>query len=209
MMLEEIKQRYTAESTSCSNLSCGSNVQFLDLKAGETVLDLGCGRGAETMEAAALAGPAGKAVGLDLTEAMIEAAEKDAAERGVANVAFTAGNIEALPFEEKTFDAVMSNCVINHAEDKQRAYREIFRVLKENGRFVISDAVTREALPESVKNDPAAWAQCFGGAVTEAEYLASIRAAGFPKVEILKRREYLKNSYEFISLTIRAVKQGA
>lgn len=94
----------------------------------------------------------------------------------------------------------MSNCVINHAKDKKAVYDEIFRVLKSGGRFVISDAVTKFPLPLEIKNGPEAWAQCFGGYVTEDEYLDNIRNAGFEKITILKRRDYLKNNYDFTSL---------
>lgn len=205
-MHDNIRERYAEEASSCSNLSCGSNMDLLRVSAGETVLDLGCGRGADTIEAARRAGPEGLAVGLDLTEAMVEKAAENADNADVANARFICGDIENLPFGDRTFDAVTSNCVINHARDKTRVYREIFRVLRPGGRFVVSDAVTKKPLPEDIKNDPEAWAQCFGGAVTEKEYLDSIAAAGFDRLHIRNRREYVKNSYDFISLTIEAYK---
>ena len=202
----KIQQRYTSESQSNCNLSCGSNLDFLDIKEGESVLDLGCGRGTETMQAAMLTGQAGLAVGLDITQAMIDEALRISEGVGIGNTRFYKGDIESLPFENCFFDAVMSNCVINHAKDKEKVYREIFRVLKVNGRFVVSDAVTKHSLPDEIKNDPDAWAQCFGGAITEEKYLSSIRNAGFSSIDILKRREYIKNGFDFISLTIRAKK---
>lgn len=205
-MHKAIVKRYTKESTMCSNLSCGSNLAYMDIELGEYVLDLGCGRGSETIEAARLAGQSGKAVGLDITPSMILQAKAQALSVGTKNIDFVHGDIENLPFEDMTFHAVMSNCVINHARSKKTVYKEIHRILKPGGRFVISDAVTKESLPESVKNDPQAWADCYGGAVTEQEYLDSIHAAGFEKVNILHRREYLKNGYDFISLTILAYK---
>ena len=201
-----IINRYEAESAQTCSLSCGGSLDELEVRQGETVLDLGCGRGEDTIEAAKRTGPDGMAVGLDLTEAMIKKAAELAAEAGLQNVFFVQGDIECLPFRDNRFDGVMSNCVINHAKDKNRAYREILRVLRPGGRLVVSDAVTKEPLPEDVKNDPEAWAQCFGGAVTEEEYLESIMTAGFVRIEILNRREYLKNGYDFISLTIKAVK---
>ena len=203
---EKITKRYEAESEQCCPLGCGSALDEISVRRGESILDLGCGRGEDTIEAARLAGPEGMAVGLDLTEAMIEKAIALATRKGVRNALFAQGDIEKLPFRDKAFDGVMSNCVINHAKDKGRVYREIQRVLKPGGRFVVSDAVTKYPLPARVKDDPEAWAQCFGGAITEEEYLESILIAGFGKVEILNRREYLKNGYDFISLTIKAVK---
>jgi ubiquinone/menaquinone biosynthesis C-methylase UbiE len=205
-MTDEIQGRYTKESSCCSNLSCGSNLDYLNITAGENILDLGCGRGQETLQAARLAGAKGKATGLDITQAMIDTAVKNAIEAGTGNTSFIHGDIENLPFNNDSFDAVMSNCVINHAKDKKNVYREIFRVLKDRGRFVISDAVTREPLPDNIKKDPEAWAQCFGGAITEEEYFESIKFSGFNEIKILNRREYIKNSFEFISLTIMAVK---
>lgn len=205
-MYNEIQKRYTEESAGSCNLSCGSNLDFIKIISGENILDLGCGRGVETIQAAILAGPRGNAAGLDLTQAMIDKALANAADAGVQNISFVKGDIEELPFKEGIYDAVMSNCVINHAKSKVRAYSEIFRVLKAGGRFVISDAVTKVPLPPEVKNDPQAWAECFGGAITESEYLENIKSCGFQEIKILKRREYLKNGYDFISLTIMATK---
>lgn len=203
---EKIINRYEGESSQSCSLSCGSTLDELEVRQGEEILDLGCGRGVDTIEAARLAGTKGMAIGLDLTESMVKQAIDYATREKVRNVAFAQGNIENLPFKENSFDGVMSNCVINHAKDKSKVYREINRVLKPGGRFVVADAVTKHPLPAEVKNDPEAWAQCFGGAITEEEYLESILNAKFDKVEILNRREYLKNGYDFISLTIKAVK---
>lgn len=201
----EIKERYTKESDNSCNLSCGSNIDFLHIVTGERILDLGCGRGKEAIKAAELTGSTGFVVGLDITPAMVSEAQLSS--EGIENVSFVVGDIEELPFKNEFFDAVMSNCVINHAKSKTKVYSEIYRVLKKGGRFVISDAVTKQPLPLEVKNDPEAWAQCFGGAVTEKEYLKSIITAGFYDVQILNRREYVKNGYDFISLTILASKK--
>lgn len=205
-MRTEIQARYTIESSASCNLSCGNNLNSLGLQPGEHVLDLGCGRGQETIEAAGQVGTTGWATGLDLTQAMIDEARSQAAAAGVENIGFVHGDIEALPFSAASYDAVISNCVINHARSKQKAYEEIHRVLKPGGRFVISDAVTKFPLPLHVKSDPAAWADCFGGALTQEEYLDSISSAGFGEIRILKRREYIKNGYDFISLTLIGIK---
>ncbi|WP_010245026.1 methyltransferase domain-containing protein [Acetivibrio cellulolyticus] len=207
-MLNEIQSRYSKERDNSCNLSCGNNLDFLKISPGENILDLGCGRGNETIQAAIQTGPHGKAIGLDITQEMIDVALSNAEGIGISNIWFVKGDIENLPFDERIFDAVISNCVINHAKSKIKVYSEIFRVLKTGGRFVISDAVTKYPLPSEIKNDPEAWAQCFGGAVTEIEYLDSITSSGFKNIEILKRREYIKNGYDFISLTIMATKQG-
>jgi arsenite methyltransferase len=203
---QEIQDRYEAEATSCCSLGCGSTLEALNISHGEKILDLGCGRGEETLQAAHMVGSDGLATGMDLTEAMVIKARANAEQVGAGNAEFVQGDIEALPFPDNRFDGVMSNCVINHAPDKLKVYREIRRVLREGGRFVVADAVTKESLPENVKNDPQAWAQCYGGAITESEYLEAIQKAGFSEVYILSRREYIKNGYDFISLTIKAVK---
>lgn len=204
--LETIQTRYGNLSNQTCSLSCGHNLEFLDLKTGDRVLDLGCGKGLEAMTAARLVGESGTVVGLDLTPEMIQTAIIHAREAGVRNVQFLAGDMERLLFEDCSFDVAMSNCVINHARDKGLVYREIYRVLKPGGKMVISDVVSKIPLPVHIKNDPESWAACFGGAITEWEYLQSIRQAGFIDIDILKRREYQKNGYDFISLTIRAQK---
>lgn len=202
----KIKERYTMESSHEDSLSCGNTLLDLKPLPGEWILDLGCGRGTDTIEVAKKVGKDGKAVGLDLTESMVAMATERALAKKVDNIEFVHGDIEDLPFPMNTFDGVISNCVINHAKDKGKVYREIQRILKPGGRFVVSDPVTRDPLPNEVKEDPDAWAQCFGGAITEEEYLHSIHSAGFGTVDIINRREYLKNGYDFISLTIKAVK---
>lgn len=201
-----IKNRYEKESQNSYSLGCGSNLSHLSIEQGEIILDLGCGRGEETILAARSTGKNGFVHGLDITPAMLAEAEKNAKAAGTLNVDFTVGDIEKLPYESNFFNAATSNCVINHARDKQQAYREIYRVLKPDGRFVVSDAVSVDPLPLSVKNDPEAWAQCYGGAVTEAEYLKAVSLAGFSSIETLNRREYLKNGFDFVSLTIKAYK---
>lgn len=203
---QEIQNRYDEEAASCCSLGCGSTLSALEILPGEHILDLGCGRGEDTLQAAQMVGSRGLVMGLDLTENMVVKARENAMQAGVNNAEFVQGDIEGLPFSEDSFDGIMSNCVINHAPDKLKVYREIRRVLRAGGRFVVADAVTKVPLPEHVKNDPQAWAQCYGGAITEKEYLEAIQTAGFSKVWILNRREYIKNGYDFISLTIKAVK---
>lgn len=200
-----VKERYTEEAVSCSTLSCGSNLEYIRWKSDGVILDLGCGRGKETIYAAKKM-PNGKAVGVDITEAMIEEAKVNLIRENLTNVEFMKGDIENLPLKDETFDYVISNCVINHAKNKQRAYSEIRRVLKSSGYFVISDPVTKFPLPQEIKNSSKEWADCFGGALTEEEYIESIMRAGFLKVEIINRREYIKKGYDFVSLTIKAWK---
>ncbi|KLU63408.1 putative methyltransferase YcgJ [Peptococcaceae bacterium CEB3] len=205
MSVFEIVKRYTAEEEG-SNLSCGGNITFLSLKPGENVLDLGCGRGAETIEAAKLVQPGGMAWGLDLTPRMVEAAKQNAVEAGLKNVGFFLGSMQNIPLPDAFLDAVISNCAINHVEDKAAVYREIYRVLKRGGRFVVSDIMTDDPLPRAIKEDPEAVAACFGGAITVEEYERSLKSAGFKRVRVFKERRYVKNGYDMISRTFSSHK---
>ena len=204
--LKEASDRAFGDDACMIDYSCGSNVELLKIEPGEYVIDLGCGTGEEVLAASLLVGSNGKAIGLDMTPEMLEKAVDSSSCCELNNTEFVLGDIDSLPFEDNFADAIMSNCVINHAEDKSKVYEEIFRVLKPGGRFVISEPVSVADLPDEIKNDPQKWGECFGGVVTLEEYMNSINAAGFRIVEILNRREYIKNGFDFISLTIRAVK---
>ncbi len=205
MTVLEIVNRYTAEDEN-SNLSCGGNISFLDLQLGEKVLDLGCGRGEETLQAATLVGEAGFAWGLDITPKMIEKAQERADKASIKNVIFLLSSMEVIPIEKASLDAVLSNCAINHVDDKAAVYREIHRLLKSGGRFVVSDIMTETPLPSEIKQDPEAVAACFGGAITVKEYEEALVSAGFDRIEIFKERRYVKNGYEMISRTFQGRK---
>lgn len=200
-----IQERYAGLATSscCGSLSCGDALGLAAPRPGEVLVDLGCGKGRDVLKAAGLVGSAGRAVGVDATDAMLETAKKSVPPV-FANVHFVKSDLAALDLPDAQADVVISNCTINHAPDKSAVYREIHRVLKPGGRFVVSDVVAEEALPESVRNDPAAWAACYGGAIPEDEYRAAIRAGGFTQVEVLSRSEpYEKGGVRVLSLTIR------
>lgn len=201
----EIVKRYTAEDIN-AKLSCGGNIEYLDLKEGEQVLDLGCGRGGETIEAAKRVGANGFAWGLDLTPRMIELAQERAQKEQVYNVEFLLASMDHIPLDDNSLDAVLSNCAINHVEDKVAVYREINRVLKHDGRFVVSDIMTEQPLPQEIREDQEAIADCFGGAITIQEYENALNQAGFSKVDVFKERRYMKNGYEMISRTFQGYK---
>lgn len=205
MAFFEIVKRYTEEDGN-ANLSCGGNIDYLKLKSGEKVLDLGCGRGNETFQAAERVGRQGLAWGLDITPKMIEAARVRAENEQIQNVCFILSSMDHIPLEDESLDAVISNCAINHVEDKAAVYREIFRVLKAGGRFVVSDIMTDEPLPQDIKADPEAVAACFGGAITVQEYETALISTGFNQIEVYKERRYLKNGYEMISRTFQGNK---
>lgn len=189
-------------------LGCGNPTALAELRPGEIVLDLGSGGGIDVFLAARRVGPSGKAIGIDMTEEMLERARREAEDMAIANVEFRQGDIEALPLEDGSVDVVISNCVINLAPDKSQAFREAFRVLKPGGRLVISDVVSNGPLPSSVRADPETWARCIGGALEEGAYLDLIRAAGFRDVEVLTRQDQVAPG-EVYSISVRARKTAS
>jgi len=188
-----------------ANLSCGSNLDLVNIQPTDVIIDLGSGRGNETIKAAQIA-VRGKVFGIDITPKMLDAASNRAKDLGVPNAKFILGSLDRLPFDNDFADLVISNCAINHVKDKARVYCEIFRVLKTGGQFVVSDIMSGEKLPDSISEDPEAIAACFGGAIPSDEYFESIRSAGFSQVEILRERHYMKNGFGLISRTLRVYK---
>jgi len=175
-------------------LSCGDPVAFSHLKEGDVVLDLGSGAGKDVFLAAQKVGHAGKAIGVDMTGEMLDLARRNAvkflAATGLANVEFRQGQIEQLPVEDESVDAVISNCVINLSPDKPRVFREVFRVLKPGARMIVSDIVLNRELSASARDDADLYAACIAGALLREDYLRAIRAAGFSRVEVLTDRTY-------------------
>jgi len=167
-------------------LGCGNPVAIASLREGETVLDLGSGGGFDAFLAAKKVGPTGRVIGVDMTPEMIERAKANAKAGGYANVEFRPGEIENLPVDDNSVDVIISNCVINLAPDKSRVFAESLRVLKPGGRFMVSDTVLTQPLPESIRKSVAAYMGCVSGALLKEEYLSVLRAAGFAKAEIVK-----------------------
>ncbi len=200
-----LEARYTPLATTAASLSCGGALDVAAPRAGETVVDLGCGRGGDVLRAAALVGPDGLAVGVDANDAMLEAARARAGD--LPRVRFLKGELAAVPLPDGRADVVVSNCAINHAPDKAAAYRELHRLLRPGGRFAVSDVVAEEELPASVRHDPAAWAACYGGAIPEADYLAAIAAAGFSSVRVVRRTApYERGGVRVLSITVEGVR---
>jgi arsenite methyltransferase len=166
-------------------LSCGNPVALASLKPGETVLDLGCGGGLDTLLAARAVGPRGRAIGIDMTEDMVALARRNAATGNYANVTFHHAPIEALPIESDSVDCVISNCVLNLVEDKDAALAEVFRVLKPGGRLAVSDIALLRPLPREVARDVTAWVSCIAGAITIEDNLAKLGHAGFASAQVV------------------------
>ena len=170
-------------------LGCGNPTAIAGLRPGETVLDLGSGGGFDCFLAAASVGPAGHVIGVDMTPEMIAKARRNAEQGGYGNVEFRLGDIESLPVEGASVDAIISNCVINLAPDKAAAFAEAFRVLKPGGRLHVSDLVFGREAPAGLRDDLAAYVNCIGGAALEADYLGFMANAGFGAITVDAERD--------------------
>jgi SAM-dependent methyltransferase len=167
-------------------LSCGNPTAFATLKPGETVVDLGCGGGLDVFLAAQKVGPAGKAIGIDMTEQMIALARRNAAANpALANVEFHLATIDKLPLPDASVDCVISNCVINLAPDKPAVFREIARVLKPAGRLAVSDIALKKPLPPELAADIHAYVGCIAGALLIDDYRRGLLDAGFAHVQVI------------------------
>src|ERR1700730_17680636 len=167
-----------------ASLGCGNPTALAELKAGERVLDLGSGGGIDVLLSARRVGPTGFAYGLDMTDAMLELAERNRVEAGVENVRFLQGVIENIPLEAESVDVVISNCVINLSADKGQVLREAHRVLVPGGRFAVSDIVFQGRIPDAIRGDLEAWAGCIAGALEEEVYRRLLHEAGFADIEV-------------------------
>jgi ubiquinone/menaquinone biosynthesis C-methylase UbiE len=167
-----------------ASLGCGVPTAVADLSEGETVLDLGSGAGADVLISARRVGPTGRAIGLDMTDEMLELARGNAEQAGVQNAVFLKGYLEHMPLPDAAVDVVISNCVINLAADKATVIREAARVLRPGGRFAVSDVIADPDMDERTQADMAAWTGCIAGALTEADFTRVLREADFEDIEV-------------------------
>lgn len=170
-------------------LGCGLPTEFAQIKSGDTVVDLGSGAGNDAFVARSIVGETGRVIGIDMTEAMLEKANKNVKLLGFTNVEFRLGDIENIPINTNTADVVVSNCVMNLVPNKQKAFSETFRILKSGGHFSISDIVLKGELPVNVKNAAEMYAGCVAGAQQMNEYINTIKEAGFVNITVQKERE--------------------
>jgi len=203
MDTKPLESRYNALAEDSCCLSCGSAVNYARVSEGEICVDLGSGRGTDALRLAGQTGPGGFVYGVDIADAMLDKARINAEKLGITNVQFLKSELSAIPIPGGIVDLVISNCTINHAQDKQAVLNEIFRILKKGGRFVISDIYSLSEVPEIHRNDPQAVAECWGGAVPKDKYLDMIRNAGFENILILEESgAYAKGSIEVASFTV-------
>ena len=193
---------YVAEAD--LGLGCGMPTEFAGIKKGDVIVDLGSGAGNDVFVARAITGGEGKVIGIDMTQEMIDKAKRNNQKLGYKNVEFYLGEIEAMPLENSVADVVVSNCVLNLVPSKQKAFAEIYRILKSNGHFCVSDIVIKGELPVNLKKSAEMYAGCVAGAIQQDDYLNIIKETGFKNIEIKKTKvidlpdeilkDYLKES---------------
>jgi SAM-dependent methyltransferase len=188
------------EAAVLASLGCGNPTALAELTAGEVVLDLGSGGGIDVLLSARRVGPTGMAYGLDMTDDMLELADRNRREAGIQNAEFLKGEIEDIPLPDTSADVVISNCVINLSADKGQVLREAFRVLKPGGRFAVSDIVVRGEVPAAVRKSVELWIGCVAGALEEEEYRRLLAEAGFQDIDIEPTRVYrLEEARELVA----------
>ena len=209
MEIKQINNRYSelAESECC--LSCGGAINYAEPKTGEVCVDLGSGHGTDVLRMAESVGATGFVYGIDISDGMLDKARRNAEKFGVTNVSFVRSELEKLELPDKVADLVISNCTLNHAANKQSVWNEIYRILKKDGRFVISDIYATSAIADEYRNDPVAVAECWAGSVTRSEYMQQLEKAGFASVEIIEESApYAKGNAEVASFTIAGKKDS-
>ena len=196
-----------AESSCC--LSCGGAIKYAEACPGEVVLDLGSGRGQDVLRLATTVGPTGRAYGLDVSDGMLDKARRNATKLGLTNVEFLKSPLERIPLADASVDLIVSNCTINHAEDKAAVWSEIHRVLKAGGRFVVSDIYAIQDVPEEFRNDPGAIAECWAGAVRRDAYMSTVQNAGLTGLRVVEESApYDKGKIQVASMTLAGIKPG-
>ncbi len=198
-------EEFVPEESMASAASCGSPVGHASLVEGQTVLDLGSGGGIDVFRASKLVGPRGRVIGVDSTPEMIFKARQVAEKYGYENVEFRLGEIEHLPLESSSIDVVMSNCVLNLVPDKALAFEEIHRVLKPNGRIVISDMVATGDRKKELPVNPDDWAACISGAISVNEYEGLLNETGFRDINYVDENSSLNESCCSQGLSVRSV----
>lgn len=202
---EELKRIPTEANLA---LSCGNPTALAGLKEGEIVLDLGSGAGFDCFLAASKVGKTGKVIGVDMTPEMVDKARNNARKYGIINVEFRLGEIENLPLDDNSVDAVISNCVINLAPDKLKVFKEMLRVLKPGGRIAISDMALRKELPEAIRKDVDAYIGCVSGAVLLDEYKNIVIASGVKNVRIGEADHSCQNDSDISDPILKSISKG-
>ena len=186
-----------------ASLGCGNPVAVAELREGETVLDLGSGGGIDVLLSARRVGPTGRAIGVDMTDEMLELARRNADDANATNVEFRKGTIEALPLDDDSVDVVISNCVINLASDKTAVFREIARVLRPGGRMGVSDIVADDLLTADQRAERGSYVGCIAGALSFREFRTGLQSVGLIDVEVVPTHSVTEGMHSAI---VRATK---
>ena len=205
MLYDADSSQGATEGAVAASLGCGVPTAVADLHPGETVLDLGSGAGADVLISARRVGPTGRAIGLDMTDEMLDLARHNAAEAGATNAEFLKGYIEDLPLPDNSVDVVLSNCVINLSADKGQVIREAARVLRPGGRFAVSDVIADDQMDAATRADMEQWTGCIAGALTRGQFEQALADAGFVDLEISETHRVHTHA---ASAIIRARKPG-
>ena len=183
-LYKDLEAEEVPDAAMLASLGCGNPLAVADLNEGETVLDLGSGGGIDVLLSAKRVGPSGKVYGLDMTDEMLDLANKNKAEAGATNVEFLKGFIEEVPLPDSSVDVIISNCVINLSSDKKAVFREMARVLRAGGRVGVSDVVAEDQLTEAERAERGSYVGCIAGALSFSEYEQGLREAGFGSITI-------------------------
>ena len=209
MNYPEIDKRYSDLADSSCCLSCGGAINFSRAAEGEICVDLGSGRGTDVLRLAGNVGNNGFVYGIDISAGMLQKARNTADRLGITNAEFIDSPLEKINLADSVADLVISNCTINHSSDKQAVWNEVYRILKNGGRFVVSDIYSVNQIPEEYRNDPVAVSECWAGSVTRNEYLDQLGKAGFTSVQIIEESApYEKGKAMVSSWTITGRKQS-
>ena len=208
MIRDAITNRYTRLAGEACCLSCGDALEKSNVSEGEICIDLGSGRGTDVIRLAGMTSPGGFVYGIDSTPGMIKKSRAAAEKLDIGNVEFIQAGLEKVPLTDGVADLVISNCVINHSVNKDKVWSEIYRLLKPGGRFVVSDIYSVNPVPPAYRSDPVLVAECWAGAATREDYLASVDGAGFREVNVLEESTpYKKGMIEVCSFTISGKKE--
>jgi arsenite methyltransferase len=202
-LYEPAETETVPEAALTASLGCGVPTAVAELREGETVLDLGSGAGADVLISARRVGPAGRAIGLDMTDEMLALARANAAAAGATNAEFVKGYIEQIPLPDASVDVVISNCVINLAADKRVVIAEASRVLRPGGRLAVTDIVADPDMDDATRADMQQWTGCVAGALTEEDFRAALTDTGFTNIDIRPTHRVHEHA---ASAIIRAVK---
>jgi arsenite methyltransferase len=202
-LYDEASRAGLPDAAVLASLGCGNPVAVAELREGETVLDLGSGGGIDVLLSARRVGPTGRAIGVDMTDEMLDLARRNADEAGATNVEFRKGTIEALPLDAATVDVVISNCVINLASDKPAVFREIARVLRPGGRMGVSDVVADDTLTPEQRAERGSYVGCIAGALSFREFRQGLESAGLTNIELVPTHQLAEGMHSAI---VRATK---